>query len=66
MCGTRTCLLKCKPTTREVIASDQSSHSREYTERQWSWLFDSPEAAFQRVLNSVSLLMMVAVVLYFL
>jgi hypothetical protein len=27
---------------------------------------DPPEAAFQRVLNSVSLLMMVAVVLYFL
>ena len=31
-----------------------------------SWLFDSPEAAFQRVLNSVSLFIVVAVVLYFL
>jgi len=29
-------------------------------------LLNSPEAAFQRILNSVSLLMMVAVVLYFL
>jgi len=66
MCGIRTCLLKCKPITREVIASDQSSPSWEYTERQWSSLFNSPEAAFQRVLNSDSLLLMVAVVLNFL
>jgi hypothetical protein len=64
MCGIRTYFLKCKPTTREVIASDQSPPSWEYTSV--VMLLNSPEAAFQRILNSVSLLMMVAVVLYFL